>query len=79
MTDGNVIEVYAEYDPQTRGGNTPDGRKVKSTIHWADVQTAIDAEIRLYGNLFSVPDPDAGDKISWTVLNPGFLGSAHRL
>ena len=69
--DGNVIEVYAEYDPQTRGGNTPDGRKVKSTIHWADVQTAIDAEIRLYGNLFSVPDPDAHDFLE--VLNPDSL------
>ena len=69
--DGNVIEVYAEYDPQTRGCNTPDGRKVKSTIHWADVQTAIDAEIRLYGNLFSVPDPDAHDFLE--VLNPDSL------
>ena len=69
--DGNVIEVYAEYGPQTRGGNTPDGRKVKSTIHWADVQTAIDAEIRLYGNLFSVPDPDAHDFLE--VLNPDSL------
>mgnify|MGYP001858520509 CR=1 FL=1 len=46
-------------------------RKVKSTIHWADVQTAIDAEIRLYGNLFSVPDPDAHDFLE--VLNPDSL------
>lgn len=69
--DGNVVEVYAEYDPQTRGGNTPDGRKVKSTIHWTDAQTAIDAEIRLYGNLFTVPDPDAYDFLE--VLNPDSL------
>lgn len=59
--DGNVAVVYAEYDPQTRGGNTPDGRKVKSTIHWVDAKTAADAEIRLYDSLFSVPDPEAGD------------------
>ena len=61
--DGNVTTVYAEYDPETRGGNTPDGRKVKSTIHWVDVATAADAEIRLYDRLFTVPDPEAGDYI----------------
>lgn len=69
--NGNVVEVYAEYDPQTRGGNTPDGRKVKSTIHWADAQTSIDAEVRLYGNLFAVPDPDAHEFLE--VLNPDSL------
>ena len=69
--NGNVVEVYAEYDPQTRGGNTPDGRKVKSTIHWADAQTSIDAEVRLYGNLFAVPDPDAHEFLE--VLNPESL------
>lgn len=61
--DGNVTTVYAEYDPETRGGNTPDGRKVKSTIHWVDVATAADAEIRLYDRLFTVADPEAGDYI----------------
>ncbi len=60
---GNITTVYAEYDPETRGGNTPNGRKVKSTIHWVDVKTAIDAEIRLYDRLFTVPDPEAGDYI----------------
>ena len=60
---GNVTTVYAEYDPQTRGGNTPDGRKVKSTIHWVDAKTAVDAEVRLYDRLFTVPDPEAGDYI----------------
>ena len=69
--NGNVVEVYAEYDPQTRGGNTPDGRKVKSTIHCADAQTSIDAEVRLYGNLFAVPDPDAHEFLE--VLNPDSL------
>ncbi len=59
---GNVIEVLAEYDPDSKGGNTADGRKVKSTIHWVDAATAVDAEVRLYSNLFADPDPDAGDK-----------------
>jgi glutaminyl-tRNA synthetase len=69
--DGNVTTVYAEYDPQTRGGNTPDGRKVKSTIHWVDVKTAVDAEVRLYDHLFTVPDPEAGDYLD--ELNPNSL------
>ena len=69
--DGNVTEVYAEYDPQSRGGNAPDGRKVKSTIHWVDAKTAIDAEIRLYESLFTVPDPEAGDFLE--ELNPESL------
>ena len=57
-SNGNVTEVYAEYDPQTRGGNTPDGRKVKGTIHWVDANTAVNAEIRLYDSLFTVSDPE---------------------
>lgn len=71
--DGNVIEVYATYDPQTRGGNTPDGRKIKGTVHWVDAQTAIDAQVRLYDNLFTVPDPDAGDKNFLDYINPDSL------
>ena len=59
---GNVIEVLAEYDADSKGGNTADGRKVKSTIHWVDAATAVDAEVRLYSNLFADADPDAGDK-----------------
>ena len=59
---GNVIEVLAEYDVDSKGGNTADGRKVKSTIHWVDAATAVDAEVRLYSNLFADADPDAGDK-----------------
>ena len=60
--DGNVIEVLAEFDPESKGGNTADGRKVKSTIHWVDASSAVDAEVRLYSNLFADADPDAGDK-----------------
>jgi len=59
--EGNVLEVYATYDPESRGGNTTDGRKIKGTIHWVDATTAIDAEIRLYDNLFDTPEPDLAD------------------
>jgi glutaminyl-tRNA synthetase len=55
---GEVVEVHCTYDPATRGGNTPDGRKVKGTIHWVSAAKAFDAEVRLYDNLFSKPDPD---------------------
>jgi glutaminyl-tRNA synthetase len=54
---GEVIEIRATYDPATRGGNAPDGRKVKSTIHWVSAAHAIDAEVRLYETLFSKEDP----------------------
>ena len=47
------------YDPATRGGNAPDGRKVKGTLHWVAASTALDAEVRQYDRLFAVPDPDA--------------------
>jgi glutaminyl-tRNA synthetase len=55
---GEVIEVHCTYDPATKGGNTPDGRKVKSTIHWVSAAHAIDAEVRLYDNLFLCEDPN---------------------
>ncbi len=71
--NGNVIEVYAEYDPATRGGNTPDGRKVKGTIHWVDTRNAVDAEVRLYDNLFTVENPEAGDKNFLDYINPNSL------
>ena len=54
---GTIIEVHCTYDPASRGGNSPDGRKVKSTMHWVSTAHAISAEIRLYGNLFSKADP----------------------
>jgi glutaminyl-tRNA synthetase len=50
--------VHCSYDPATRGGNTPDGRKVKSTIHWLSAQHAIEGEVRLYDNLFTKEDPN---------------------
>ena len=72
--EGNVVEVLAEYDPESRGGNPADGRKVKgATIHWVDAATAVDAQVRLYDNLFTDPDPDAGDKNFLDCLNPSSL------
>jgi glutaminyl-tRNA synthetase len=55
--DGSIVEVHCTYDPASRGGNSPDGRKVKSTIHWVSTTHAISAEIRLYDKLFAKPDP----------------------
>jgi glutaminyl-tRNA synthetase len=54
---GEVVEVHCTYDPATRGGNTPDGRKVKATIHWVSAAHAVDAEVRIYENLFLKEDP----------------------
>jgi glutaminyl-tRNA synthetase len=72
---GDVVEVHATYDPATRGGNAPDGRKVKSTIHWVSAAHAIDAEVRIYDNLFSNPDPgDVPEGQDFTAnLNPNSL------
>ena len=58
---GEVIELRCTYDPATKGGNAPDGRKVKATMHWVSAQDAVPAEVRLYNPLFSRPDPNAGD------------------
>ncbi len=55
--NGEVVEVHCTYDPATRGGNAPDGRKVKSTIHWVSAAHAIDAEVRIYEKLFTKEDP----------------------
>jgi glutaminyl-tRNA synthetase len=55
---GNVVELHCTYDPATRGGNAPDGRKVKSTIHWVSAEHAVDAEVRLYETLFNREDPN---------------------
>ncbi|MGN1050966.1 MAG: glutamine--tRNA ligase/YqeY domain fusion protein [Acutalibacteraceae bacterium] len=71
--NGNVIEVYAEYDPETIGGDTPDGRKVRGTIHWVDCKNYVDAEVRLYSNLFTDPEPDTGDKNFLDYINPESL------
>jgi glutaminyl-tRNA synthetase len=55
---GQIAEIHCTYDPATRGGNAPDGRKVKSTIHWVSAEHAVDAEVRLYDNLFTKEDPN---------------------
>ena len=72
--EGNVTEVLATYDPESRGGDPADGRKVKgATIHWVDAATAVDAEVRQYDNLFLDADPDAAGKDYLACLNPNSL------
>ena len=72
--NGNVVEVLATYDPDSKGGNPADGRKVKgATIHWVDAENCADAEVRQYDNLFSDPDPDAAGKDFLACLNPNSL------
>ncbi len=71
--DGNVTEVLCEYDPDTRGGNAPDGRKVRGTIHWVNADDCAEAEVRLYDNLFADPEPDAPGKDYIECLNPNSL------
>ncbi len=70
---GNVVEVRCTYDPATRGGDAPDGRKVKSTIHWVSAEHALEAEVRLYDRLFASPDPEAEDRDFIADLNPTSL------
>ncbi|MDD5938376.1 MAG: glutamine--tRNA ligase/YqeY domain fusion protein [Clostridiales bacterium] len=71
---GNVTEIAAEYDPASRRGDPADGRQVKgATLHWVDAATALDAEVRLYDNLFLDEAPDAGDKNFLDCLNPNSL------
>ncbi len=75
--NGRVTEVYAECDMESRGGNAPDGRKVRGTIHWVNTQDCLDAEVRVYSNLFSDPDPDASGKDFIACLNPDSLKTLH--
>jgi glutaminyl-tRNA synthetase len=72
---GEVVELRCTYDPETRGGSAPDGRKVKATIHWVSARHALDAEVRLYDRLFTVPDlHDAEEGRDWkSYLNPRSL------
>jgi glutaminyl-tRNA synthetase len=72
---GEVVELRCTYDPATKGGNAPDGRKVKGTIHWVSVAHALDAEVRLYDHLFKVPEPDdVPEGTDWkSNLNPDSL------
>ncbi len=68
--NGNVVEILATYDPESRGGDPADGRKVKgATIHWVDAENCCDAEVRQYDNLFNDPDPDAAGKDFLACLN----------
>ena len=72
--NGHVVEVLCEYDPNSRGGDPADGRKVKgATIHWVDAENCLDAEVRLYDNLFSDAQPDGPDKNFLDCLNPDSL------
>ena len=72
--NGNVAEIFCEYDPESRGGDPADGRKVKgATIHWVDAGNCADAEVRLYDYLFSDPEPDGADKDFLEALNPDSL------
>ena len=68
---GEVVELRCSYDPQTRGGNAPDGRKVQATLHWVSAADAVPAEVRLYNQLFARPDPNPADFIA--DLNPDSL------
>jgi glutaminyl-tRNA synthetase len=75
--DGHIVELHCTYDPATRGGDAPDGRKVKATLHWVSAAHAADAEVRLYDRLFSVEDPDGTAAKAGTdfidLLNPRSL------
>ncbi len=71
---GEVRAVLAQFDPASRGGNAPDGRRVKGTLHWVAARHAVPVEVRLYDRLFSVPEPDADEAVDFrTHLNPDSL------
>jgi len=70
---GEIVEIHATYDPSTRGGDAPDGRKVKSTIHWVSAAHAREAEIRMYDRLFTKEDPEEGEEGFIQALNPNSL------
>ncbi len=70
--DGEVVELRCTYDPETKGGNAPDGRKVKGTIHWVSADHAVGAEVRLYEHLFNSEEPPAGDDFL-SDLNPASM------
>jgi glutaminyl-tRNA synthetase len=67
-----VVELRCTYDPASRGGNAPDGLKVKATLHWVSARDALPAEVRLYSTIFNRPDPGAGGDLD-ADLNPGSL------
>jgi glutaminyl-tRNA synthetase len=69
--EGQVVELRCTYDPATKGGNAPDGRKVKATMHWVSAADAVTAEVRLYNPLFTKPDPSASNFAA--DINPSSL------
>ena len=71
-SEGNITELHCKYDPETKGGNPPDGRKVKATLHWVSASNSIDAEIRKYDRLFNKPEPDKEDNFM-DAINPNSL------
>tara|TARA_B100001559_G_scaffold315929_1_gene318677 strand:+ start:786 stop:2462 length:1677 start_codon:yes stop_codon:yes gene_type:complete len=71
-SEGNITELHCKYDPETKGGNAPDGRKVKATLHWVSASNSIDAEIRKYDRLFHKPEPDKEDNFM-DAINPNSL------
>lgn len=73
--DGNIVELRCTYDPESKGGSTPDGRKIKGTIHWVSVPHAVPAEVRLYEHLFTSPTPgNTPEGVEFTdLLNPGSM------
>ncbi|HEY3416799.1 MAG TPA: glutamine--tRNA ligase, partial [Armatimonadota bacterium] len=70
---GEIVELHCTYDPATRGGDAPDGRKVKATLHWVSAKHAVPAEVRLYDNLFSKPDPEEAGEDFLSNINPDSL------
>ncbi|MCF7858454.1 MAG: glutamine--tRNA ligase/YqeY domain fusion protein [Candidatus Cloacimonetes bacterium] len=72
-SDGNIVELRCTYDPASKGGKSPDGRKVKSTLHWVDAQKAISAEIRMYEHLFTAPDPESDEGSFTDNINPNSI------
>jgi glutaminyl-tRNA synthetase len=68
---GEVVELRCTYDPATKGGNAPDGRKVKATMHWVSAKDSVPAEVRIYNPLFSKPDPNPADFAN--EINPNSL------
>jgi glutaminyl-tRNA synthetase len=69
---GEIVEIHCTYDPATRGGNAPDGRRVRGTIHWVPANESLTAEVRLYDPLFVRPDPGAGGDL-FADINPDSL------
>ncbi len=71
--NGVIVELRCTYDAATRGGDAPDGRRIKATLHWVSAAHAVDAEVRLYDRLFSVENPGTDDTYFLTQLNPASL------